>query len=220
MATSPAERQQILADLSTVAIRDLVELWRNASRFDADFAALILGAFPEITSAYAGIAAGLAAQWYDEAAPQLAYAAVLAPNPKAEALDRSARWALGADGEMALNRMSGTLQRAVFDGARDTTILNVRNEVGSRWARYASANACPFCRMQATRGAVYASKATALKAHGSCHCVAIEVRPGDSYSQPSYVEEWEAQYADARKLADSSDTKAIQAAWRRMIATA
>lgn len=218
--TSPSERQRILADLSTLAIRDLVGLWRRATRADVEFAALILAAFPEIATTYATVAGELAAAWYAEAAPKLAYQPVAAAPPAMEALSKSAQWALGADGDAALSRMSGTLQRAVFDGARRTTVANVENESGAAWARYASANACEFCRMLATRGAAYRSRATALRAHDRCHCIAVEVRPGDTYEPPPYVEQWEDQYQQARSAAADEDgavaTKDLLAAWRQL----
>lgn len=221
MATSPTERQQILADLSTLGIRDLVSVWRKASLADTDFADLIMAAFPEIASGYAGVAGDLAADWYIESAPDLPYTPVTAGLPNAAALTKSTQWALGADGDEALKRMSGTLQRAVFNGARDTTLTNVKRERHAMWARHASANACEFCRLLATRGAVYhsASTASGKKYHDHCHCVAIEVRPGGKYEPPAYVQDWEGQYQQARKDASKDGavtTKSLMAAWRHL----
>lgn len=221
MATSPVERQRILADLSTLAIRDLVQVWRRAAQTDTDFADLILGAFPEIAAGYAQAAGDLAADWYIESAPDLAYTPTVPTVLDVETLKKSAQWALGADGELALNRMSGTLQRAVFNGARDTTLTNVQRETGAMWARHASSNACVFCKMLATRGAVYRSASTAAgkKYHDHCHCVAIEVRPGKSYEPPPYVRDFDAQYRQARRDAAKQGavtTKSLMAAWRQL----
>lgn len=221
VATSPAERQSILSDLNTLGIRDLVAVWRKAAVADTDFAALILAAFPEIANGYAAMAGDLAADWYTQSAPDLPYTATTAPLPDVTVLTKSAQWALGADGEEALNRMAGTMQRAVFDGARDTTLVNVAHEPRAAWARHASANACEFCRLMATRGAVYKSAETAAgeKYHDNCHCVAIEVRPGEEYQPPAYVQDWEDQYLQARKDARKDGpvtTKSIMAAWRQL----
>lgn len=217
VATSPTERQQTLADLNTLGIRDLVEVWRKAAQTDTDFAALILAAIPEIASGYAGMASDLAADWYVESAPDLPYTPISGPGPHVEALTKSTQWALGADGEAALNRMSGTLQRAVFNGARDTTIVNVQHEKGAKFARYASANACEFCRLMAIRGAVYLSqKSGSFKAHDKCHCVAVEVRPGADYDPPDYISKWDDEYTQARRNAQSGSPKAILAAWRQL----
>lgn len=217
MATSPTERQSVLADLATLGIRDLVEVWRKASQTATDFAALILAAFPEIASGYAGMAADLAADWYTEADPSLSYVPTTAAPPDASMLTQSTQWALGADGDEALNRMSGTMQRAVFNGARDTTLGNVKQEKGAKWARYASANACEFCRLMAIRGAVFLSqKSGSFKAHDKCHCVAVEVRPGANYEPPSYISDWDDQYTQARSDAKSHSAKDILAAWRQL----
>lgn len=234
-------------------------MWRRAAQTDTEFATLMMAAFPQIAQAYAGIAGDLAADWYQAAAPALPYTPVTAP-PMVERWTQSARWALGADGEAALTRMSGSLQRAVFDGARDTTILNTEFEPGARWARHASANACEFCRMLATRGAVYRTEHDAVrvggrsadlsvadrrmraaglattdeliarrmgqktyaigkrkgqskirqvrgqqelgdKFHDHCYCTAVEVRPGNSYIPPDYVDQWDQDYITAVRAA-------------------
>ena len=131
--------------------------------------------------------------------------------------------------------MSGTLQRAIFNGARETTVLNVESEQGSKWVRYASPNACAFCAVMATRQPVYNSEHSALrvvgrgkafatnfnpdgsrksggqakgvklrgtqklgeKYHDDCHCVAVEVRPGDTYDPPEHIRQWQQSYQDA-----------------------
>ena len=165
MAISPVERQNLLADLSSVAIRDLVELWRRATVADVDFAQFLIDAYPEIAVSYAEVAADLAADWYEQSAPDLPYQAVTAGPPPVDVLQKSTQWALGADGDKALSRLSGTLQRSVFDGARRTTLVNVERE-GSKWVRYASANACAFCALLATRSAVYTSKQSATRVVG------------------------------------------------------
>ena len=217
MATTPNQRQILLSDLVAVAISDLVGLWRQATLADVDFAQFLIEAFPQIAATYAVVAADLATDWYEQSAPRLSYRPVPAEIDM-DALTGSARWALGAQGDAALDRLSGSMQRAVFNGSRETTLLNVEAEAGATWARHASANACPWCRMMATRGAVYLSSETAMKSHDYCHCVAVEARPGQSYEPPPYVAKWEEEYIRARDLADSGDPKAIQAAWRQLLA--
>lgn len=166
--TSPTERQRILSDLAKLGIRDLVGVWRRAALADTDFAALILAAFPEIATAYAQMAADLAADWYSESAPNLPYVPVTAPLLDRSVLEKSVEWALGGNGDVALNRMSGTLQRTVFGGARDTIAYNVDSEAGSKWVRHASANACAFCALLASRStdAPYRSKHSATRVVG------------------------------------------------------
>ncbi|GAA1881920.1 VG15 protein [Williamsia serinedens] len=216
MATTAPERQQILSQVNTVAVNDLVDLWRRASNLSSEeFRTFILDAFPDVADPYAAMAAQLAADWYDESAPNLAYQATPTGTPNVQALRDSTKWALGAYGDAGLARLAGTLQRAVFNGARDTIIDNAAREQGARWARHASANACEFCRLLATRGAAYGSRDKAMKAHDHCHCVAIEVRPGSTYEPAPYVAEFEQQYNDARRAAGSGDLTKILAAMRQ-----
>ncbi len=190
-------------------------MWDRATNLsDIDFASFITDAFSEVVDPYISMAADLAATWFELSAPESAYIATPAPLLPAERLTESALWALTAKGDLGLDRLTGTAQRAVFDGARETTLLNVER-TNSRWARHASANACPFCRMLATRGAVYWTKGAAVKSHDLCHCVAIEDRDGN-YQPPPYVEQWNQEYIDARRNAGSGDPKQILAAWRQL----
>ncbi|WP_440939903.1 VG15 protein [Gordonia polyisoprenivorans] len=168
MSASPPERKRILAELVRLAGGDLATVWRRAETLDSNaFRAFLLDAFPVLTDPYAAAAANLAATWYDDADPASRYVAQPGPLPIAEQLQSSATWALNTSaGSDALALLAGTLQRAIFDAARNTTVLNVESEPGARWARHASANACEFCRMLATRSAVYASKEAATRVVG------------------------------------------------------
>ncbi|QLF84144.1 capsid maturation protease [Gordonia phage Pytheas] len=218
MTVSPSERKLLLGELSSLAADDLTKLWAAASDLSsAEFVRFIVDGFPHIADPWAALAGDMSAQWYDDAAPDSAFRATAAGMPTEEALQTSATWALNTTtGEAALSLLTGTLQRAVFDGSRQTILHNVAREPRSRWARHASANACEFCRLMATRGGVYGSRATAMSSHDSCHCVAIEIRPGGKYEPAPYVERFEAEYQAARRRAGSGDPKAILAAWRQL----
>lgn len=247
MPLTVTERQEVLNDLNTLAVRDITDLWRDASPLGPDqFRGVIARGLPELIDPYAAMAADLSATWYEESAPDLAFRATPAPLAPAEQFEASARWALRAAGEAALVRLAGTAQRAIFGAYRETIVGNVRTEQGSRWARHASANACAFCRMLATRQAVYSTEAAAYlvgaerweakrnykgqkvgfeigrpgrtrgtqeagaRYHDHCRCMAVEVRPGQSYEPPPYVEQWEADYIAASRDTDGS-TKAVLA---------
>ena len=168
MSVSPEERKLVLGQLSTVADRDLRTLWRLAEQLpSSEFAAFVAQAFGDVATPYVSAASSLSADWYEQSAPQNAFRTVDAPLTPPQALESSAQWALNVSiGRSALELLSGTLQRAIFNGARDTTLANVERERGARWARHASANACEFCRMLATRGAVYSSSESASSVVG------------------------------------------------------
>lgn len=134
-----------------LATADLQTLWAQADRLaDVEFAAFVIQAFPELVDPYVEMAGMLAANWFEESLPESPYVAATAPLPEAQVFTKSAEWALGAYGDAGRDRLEGTIQRSVFNGARETIVLNVEN-TGSRWVRHARADACAFCRMLATR---------------------------------------------------------------------
>lgn len=168
MTVSPEERQFLLSQVNRLAERDLRALWVQAERLsDVEFAAFVIRMFPEVVAPYVEMAGQLAATWFEQSAPTSAYIANEVSTPDVEKLLKSARWALGGDGIEGLTRLQGTSQRAIFNGARETTLTHVE-ATNSRWARYASANACAFCRLLATRTetALYTSKESALRVVG------------------------------------------------------
>ncbi|AXQ64915.1 capsid maturation protease [Mycobacterium phage Renaud18] len=183
-------------------------------------------------------AAEMSATWYELSAPSSTLVVETAAAIPVERLTQSAEWALGAKGEQGLARLEGTVQRAVFDGARETTLINVAREPGSRWVRHARPEACAFCRMMATRyenpRMWYRSEESALNVvgrgragrargkrkvgskgyHDDCRCIAVEVRPGQDYEPPEYVQAWNEELAKAQANAGKNDARSILAAWR------
>lgn len=164
MAVSAAERRFIMAQLGQRAQEDMIRLWDAAGRLaDIDFATYIADAFPDLANGAHQLAAEVSATLFEEDFPTIN--AVPAPALPDEQLRSSAVWALGADGDQALQRLSGTLQRAVFDGDRQTTVWNA-DANGMRWIRQARPGACAFCRMLASRSTLsddlYRSEEAAL----------------------------------------------------------
>lgn len=163
------EQRTLLDELSRLGLSDLNSIWKLAIEAD-DPLAFILDAYPELMAQYGTIVAELSAQWYDEALPPgvtTAYAAAPALVPAAEKFRNSAAWALNSgDGSHALDKLAGTFQRGMWDMDRETQVINATEEPGSQWVRHASANACPFCKVLATRGAVYTSRRAAERVVG------------------------------------------------------
>ncbi len=243
----------------------MVALWRRHSD-NPDFRVIVEAAFPEIVGQYAAAAALATAQWYDETAPTITdFQAQPVVDLPAGQFTKTIGWALYAPGRATpLERISGAAQRMIFAASRDTAIANVAAEygdgspeLGPRWARYASATACGFCRLLATRKAVYRSAESATRVvgrsteltisdrrmraaglattdellarrdvyerntrygrrgqkkvkalrgsssrgsryHDNCRCIAVPVRPGQSYEPPDYVARWDDDYQAAR----------------------
>jgi hypothetical protein len=180
----------------------------------------------------AGVDSAIARQAVMEAAIA---AGATAEEAVAEAMTAEA--ATGAVTEQALteamfNAMLGVAQRQMFNQSRNTVRWNAKHEPGTRWVRYASANACAFCRMLSTLGTwegegYYQSERTALfrrrdgeRYHDYCRCIAVPVRSGQTYAEPPWMDAWRQEYKDASTLADSTDRKDLMKAYRELAAAA
>lgn len=234
----------MLGELDRRMGTEVAGFWRSlAERVpSSEFRRLMIEAFPEIVTPYVSAAADLGAVWYDsQPSTNARFTATPAELPPVERLQGSASWALAVgNGEQAIALLTGSAERALFDGLRDTVVDNATREPGARWARHASANACGFCRMLATRhvgknatfyssaeaaGRVVGRRQSAMAAfnqeprktrgagslgskyHDNCHCVATMIRPGQTYTPPPYVEQWNEDYIAASK--ESRDPNVI-----------
>jgi hypothetical protein len=188
--TEVANFQRLTASLANAAIVQVVALLDGTQ--DTEF---LQDAYPQVIDPFISGAGTLAAEWYSGLAPESRFPVEVAPAPPASALKNNIRWALTqADVRGAL---SGSAERHVFTATRDTVLYNTSRE-NVRFARYASANACPWCRVLATREPTYRTADNAVKGHDGCHCIAVPVRNGDSYTPPDYVNQWTDEYNSAR----------------------
>lgn len=90
---------------------------------------------------------------------------------------------------------------------------------GVGWGRVPSGGrTCAFCRMLASRGVSTAGSAGGggYKYHGHCACVPVMVRDAGDFPDGYDPEELSDLYAQARRDADSGDTKAILASLRKL----
>jgi len=241
VAVSAAERRFLLDQIDRLAQRDLNNLWRAAELLATnEFFDYVLAGFPEIALNYHQVAAQAAANWFEESDPDSGFVARVAEPPPVGRLETTTRWALGGDGaDRALSRMNGALQRATFDGARDTVFDNIE-ATGSRWIRVARPTACAFCRLLATRTgeSAYTSRESAMnvvgrrggrrgsrrvgeKFHDHCYCQPVEIRANQELSEvlseedANRVQQWNDDYLKARANAGSGQLKPILAAWRQ-----
>lgn len=216
----------LVDDVATLAVAQLVTEWADLPT-DApatlgkplgDLLTTLVGDFSLMT-------ATLGAEWYeqlrDDAGIGGSYTAVLADVVPDEQIRSSASWAASGafiDEQKALRDAAAVLDRLVADRDRASIEVNVaRDPAAPRYARYASANACAFCAMNALRGPVYRSEESAAgKYHAHCRCVAVPVwRPGD-YTEAPYVADWrEAYHSATDTLGGAHDTKAILAHMRQ-----
>ncbi|MGY1896194.1 VG15 protein [Nocardia gipuzkoensis] len=219
----------LMLDLTSVLVRDINAEFQRVNHYDRDKQqAWMTSAYPEVWVPKASAASDLALNWYQSAAPEVAYGAVRLLMPKPETIAGQVAWAFA---EHAIQHaLLAAAQRDMWGEFRRTIAVNADREEGARWARHASANACRWCQMLSTRGPVYASKKAASvdgdsgflggfkeRYHKHCKCMAVPVRPGRTYEPPPYVDEWTADYERAAQLAGGSrNAKAVMAAYRQM----
>lgn len=229
------QHRTALADLTTLALADLLAEWRRFNLDDAVAAQRqIRAVLDDIVDGYGYAAGGLAAGWYDELRLQAGvtgtYRASVATGAVSEQLDALAGWSVGplygdVDTETALTRLAGGVQRLVTDADRATVLENTRRDPKQvRWYRAASANACAFCAMAASRGAVYRSEASGgFKAHNHCRCFAAPLFPGERVELPSYYQDFADAYSTAADQAQaetgSRSPKATLSAMRKIRGT-
>lgn len=217
--------QASVDDISTLALADLIAFWRNIADGDPAATAGLLREFvPDLVDTYNPMSAEIAATFYEEArtaanVPE-PHTVVLAPTPNSDTVQNRLSWAVAPlfrtkeavaapDPDLALSRLTSATQLDVAAGARDTVDLNVREDRGRpKFARHASANACAFCALMATRGSVYRTAESAGRDfHSHCHCVAYPVFPGESDDSAPYVATWDRAYVDAVKAARKAGIK-------------
>ncbi|AYR01609.1 MuF-like minor capsid protein [Mycobacterium phage Scarlett] len=219
MTTAVPELQGALAELAGRvggAIDTLVPRLADASQREG--LALITDAYPALVDPFLGAAGELTSQWYAEQPGGVeGYVAEAAALPDPRQLGANGRWSLLQTDPLRALRGSST--RAVFGQSRRTVLDNVARE-GVKWVRYASANACGFCRMLATRSltyedtgapGLYSTKYTALHGHRNdldaaghdhCKCLAVPLRDGQTYDPPAYVHDWLDDYQAVSRDAD------------------
>ena len=189
-STEVGNFQDLIAQLAAVAVTRTTELLRSTQDV-----AVVQEAYPVVVDPFIAASGQVSAEWYSSLDPEAEFAVEAAPPPATAALQTNVRWALTQLDP--IGALTGSAERQVFSMSRDTVAVNADRE-RVRFARYASANACPWCRVLATRGAVYRAADLAVKGHDNCHCIAVPERGGNTYTPPDYVAGWLDEYTTAR----------------------
>lgn len=126
--------------------------------------------------------------------------------------------------QRAQDALASEVEQMVLDQGRKTIIDAVQGDREARaWARVTEPGACSFCRLLATRGAVYKTEATAnFRAHvkkpngsgGTCRC---GVEP--AFGKYEMTAQARQDLADYQRLADEygHSGRDIEIAWRQHI---
>lgn len=94
-------------------------------------------------------------------------------------LDQAEKKAERAASKLVADQARSTVQGAVQQDRRATA-----------WARTAALNACYFCRLLASRGAVYKQDTVDFRAHDGCQCMAVPVFAGQKFELSAHAAEW------------------------------
>lgn len=210
LAEAQAHRA-VVEDVVAIAVAELIAEWPDLPIEDVlALRGPLAELLTELVHDFGPMAASLGADWYDDlrAAADVpgSFEATLPSLLPDDRIESSAQWAAAAawtDADKALRDASAVLDRALADQDRSAVEHNIgRDPAAPRYARYASANACAFCALNATRGAVFRSEDTAAtKYHDHCRCVAVPVWSPSDYEEAPYVAGWRDAYYDATKAA-------------------
>jgi hypothetical protein len=171
---------------------------------------------------YGAASAALSADYYD--AERVAarvtgrFTVPLLNPPSDEQVDTSLRWAtkdiwerdpddpattdaqrepLEVRLEQAEKKAEAVAQKLVTDQGRGTVQEAVRQDrMATAWARSAALGACAFCKLLATRGAVYKADTAKFRAHDGCHCGVVPVFKGQRFEPSDHAREWERLYRE------------------------
>lgn len=154
-----------LGMINRIAADDLRAVWDTARKLPGlEAREYMLQALEVIVETYGATAADISAEWWNEMMVDPEFLAKPVTAFEQKQLKAKTRWGTAPiiTGETsAYERMAGVVQQAIFGAQRSTVEVNALwSKVG--YARYARADACAFCRILASRGAVYGSKAAAM----------------------------------------------------------
>lgn len=179
------QHRRDLGRLWAAASRDLGTVAFAVRRLDvAEARELLKVALPDLMDPFLGAASDMSAVLLDELYRITANVPASAYLPSAAKVDRMARWAVApmVDASLestVLSRVAGASERMLYDAARLTVSRGVisnylarknrrygdvtRDEAGSiiKFQRFPATGACDFCKMLASRGAVYRTEGSA-----------------------------------------------------------
>jgi hypothetical protein len=112
--------------------------------------------------------------------------------------------------------LTAEVEQLVLDQGRRATIDAAEADKEAKgWARVPEPDACSFCALLSTRGAVYKTRESAsFEAHPNCRC---NVEPlFNAYEPSAEIRQWQADY---KRLADEygHSGRGIHVAWRQHI---
>ena len=224
MADSAFEQRQAVADLTSLARRDLDAFWRLLEGLSAEQVRdALMDVLPELGGVYGDAAAALAADWYEDVreASQArgSFSPVLASPPEPARWEALARWGVTPlfaeqpDAATALAQVAGGLQRSIADQHRLTVVeSSIADPAASGWRRVGVGDSCRFCRMLIDRGHVFTEATSTFRSHDNCNCAA-----SPSFA-PNVVKVSSEPYRQSKRRRSEATKKADNARARAYIA--
>lgn len=164
-----------------------------------------------LVNEYGSYAAAVAVEFYQNVrgniSPRFEPEQYIPDNRNLLYYDAQQSFSVGADIESILSALSGTSQQRVMEYADETLIQNADYDPANpKWALVPSSTACGWCRMMASNGFMYSSKAKANKArHPHCVCTPVvdfSSNPGvKGYDVNKLHDEYKAAYDKAKETA-------------------
>ena len=175
----------------------------------------LLDGVPSIIGYYADGSSALAADFYDDERERASARGRFLAEPvvldRAEKIGRAIAWAtqplVDGDGDVP-GRLAQVVQLETARPYRDTITTNrQRDPEAVGWQRV-SAGGCSFCRMLASRGAVYKEASARFASHTNCHCTAQPVFKGSGVVGPDASV---MQYVASKRRPSARDRERVRA---------
>lgn len=191
--TTLATDLRVVTGLATTALDPLWTI-ENADQL----VAAMYDVLPGVVAEWSLAASATAAEWYDVAREQAnvdgAFRAIVEPMKDlgAEALIGWASEPLlqpVPEFSVAAYRAVGGLQKRMVNSANFTITGSAAADPKARgYQRVTRPEACGFCRMVASRGAVFSKATSTFACHEHCHCSARPVWGGDKIAVREYTQ--------------------------------
>lgn len=183
---SPVEARAALVLLTSSAVSTAQRLFAGTSGSPEARRLQLLEGVPEVISYYSEGSAALAADLYDDERERAgvtdAYAASTVVNDRVVKIRRGIAWAadplFGEDDGATPARLAEIVQLESARPFRDTITTNRQRDPQSVGWKRVTSGGCAFCRMLASRGAVYKEATAHFASHPHCNCSVAPVFVG------------------------------------------
>lgn len=182
LSTQARQHRADLSELARLAENDLTVIFRDVSSAELVKEALN-DVLPKLVAVYGSAAASLGADWYedmrDRAEAKGRFSPIVADLPDLGRTESLAGFAVGPlfgpdpDAATALSKVSGGLQRIIFNADRFTVTGSATQDKRAGWVREGNGE-CDWCQRYLD-GEVHYVEGYDFDAHDRCQCVAVPV---------------------------------------------